>query len=67
MEFLGLITMRYKKEFSKAIIYTGIFNIIISFVLVCFFKDIGGSISFVFSEIFLLLYLIIIYIRLESE
>ena len=47
---LGLITMGYKKEFSKAIVITGISNIILSFILVYFFKDIGASFAFVISE-----------------
>jgi PST family polysaccharide transporter len=67
MEFLGLITMRYKKEFSKAIIYTGIFNIIISFILIFYFKDIGSSFSFVFSEIFLLIYLFTVFYKIEKS
>ena len=56
---LGLITMGYKKEFSKAIIITGICNVVLSFILVYFFKDTGGSLSLVASESVLLI--IIIY------
>ncbi len=55
---LGLITMGYKKEFSRAIIMTGISNIILSFILVYLFKDIGGSLSLVLSESILLIILL---------
>ena len=51
---LGLVTMGYKKEFSKAILITGISNIMLAFVLVYFFKDIGASFAFVISESVLL-------------
>jgi PST family polysaccharide transporter len=61
---LGLITMGYKKEFSKAIIITGISNIILSLILVYFFKDIGASFSLVLSEIVLLAILLNYYKRI---
>jgi PST family polysaccharide transporter len=64
---LGLLTLGYKKLFSKAIIYTGIFNIIISFFLVFLFKDIGASLSLVLSETFLLLYLLLIFKKLRKN
>ena len=49
--------MRYKKEFSKAIIITGVSNIFLSFILVYFFKNISASLSLVISEIILLVIL----------
>lgn len=55
---LGLITMGYKKEFSKAIIITGISNIILSSILVYFLKDVGASLSLILSEMILLSILI---------
>ncbi len=55
---LGLVTMGYKKEFSKAIIYTGIFNVIVSIMLVYLYKDMGASFSLVLSEIVLLIFIL---------
>lgn len=55
---LGLITMGYKKEFSKAIIITGVSNILLSFFLVYLYKDIGASLSLVISEVVLLVILL---------
>ena len=55
---LGLITMGYKKEFSRAIIITGISNIILSLILVYLFKDIGASLTLVLSESILLIILL---------
>ena len=56
---LGLVSMGYKKEFSKAIVITGVFNIFLSIALVYFLKDVGASLSLVASESILLI--IIIY------
>ena len=56
---LGLITMGYKKEFSKAVVITGVTNIIISIALVYLFKDIGASLSMILSEMLLLSILLI--------
>lgn len=55
---LGLITMNLKKEFSNAVMITGIFNLLICSVFVSFFQDIGASIALVLSES-LLLFLIL--------
>ena len=52
---LGLVSMGYKKEFSRSIVITGIANIVISIILIYFFKDIGASISLVVSELILLI------------
>ena len=51
---LGLVALNYKKEFSRYILYTGVFNIMLSFLLVYYFKDVGASISFLLSELVLL-------------
>ncbi len=59
---LGLITIGYKKEFSKAIIITGISNIILSFILIYFLKDIGASLTLVLSES-ILLFLLLNFIK----
>ena len=64
---LGLITMGYKKEFSRAIIITGISNIIFSFILVYLLKDIGASLAFVLSEVILLVILLKYYINIKGK
>jgi PST family polysaccharide transporter len=51
---LGLVSMNYKKEFSRYILITGASNIIISFLLIYFYKDMGASIALVVSESVLL-------------
>ncbi|AEA34644.1 flippase [Hippea maritima] len=63
---LGLITMGYKKEFSRAIIITGVSNIILSFILVYLFKDMGASIALVLSEVILLMILLKYYLKVKS-
>ncbi len=52
---IGLMSMGYKKEYSKFIIIGGVSNALISFILVYFFKDIGASIGLLLSETILLL------------
>ncbi len=56
-----------KKEFSRAIIITGISNVILSFVLVYFYRDIGASLSFVFSECILLYFFIKYILKVRNE
>jgi PST family polysaccharide transporter len=58
--------MGFKKEFSKAIIIAGGSNIILSFILVYFFKDIGASLSLVGSE-FVLLIVLLKFIKEKNE
>ena len=51
---LGLVAMGFQKEFSKAILWTGIFNLAIVFILAFYYKDIGTIVSLILSEVFLL-------------
>ncbi len=51
---LGLVSMNYKKDFSRFIIATGIFNIIFCFAMVYLYPEYGASISMIGSEIVLL-------------
>jgi PST family polysaccharide transporter len=51
---LGLISLKHDDYFSKCIMYTGIFNIILSIFLIKFFNIFGAAISLVMSEFFLL-------------
>lgn len=59
---IGLMSMGYQKEYSKFIITAGIFNAIISLILIYFYKDIGASLGLVFSEL-ILLFLFLNFIR----
>jgi len=52
---LGLISMNYKKDFSKYILITGFANIILAFVMVDLWKDVGASLALVLSESILLI------------
>jgi len=47
-----MLTFNYKDAFSKILIAAGILNIILAFVLVPFFKEVGISIAVVITEIF---------------
>lgn len=51
---LGLVSLNYKKEFSRYIMITGLFNISFCFIAVYFFQDNGAAITFVLSETILL-------------
>ena len=52
---LGLVSLNYKKEFSKYIVITGISNVILSYFMIKSFNDIGASWTFVASESILFL------------
>ncbi|MFZ5367938.1 MAG: flippase, partial [Spirochaetota bacterium] len=47
---LGIVSLGYGKYFSKAVIISGFFNIIIAPFLSMFLKDSGAALSLVFSE-----------------
>ncbi len=64
---LGLVSMGYKKEFSKAIVITGAFNIFLSIALVYFLKDVGASLSLVASESILLITIIYFIKNVQME
>jgi len=64
---LGLLSMNYKKYFSKSIIITGMFNLIYCTFMVYLFPNYGASISMIASEIilFILLFNKILIIKRE--
>ncbi len=64
---LGLVSMGYKKEFSKAIVITGMFNVFLSTALVYFLKDVGASLSLVASESILLITIIYFIKNVQME
>lgn len=64
---LGLVSLNYKKEFSKYIINTGAFNMLFCFFAVYFWKDFGGSVAFVLSELTLLMQILFKINKIKSE
>lgn len=64
---LGLITLNYKKEYSRYIINTGIFSIISSSLCAYFFTDIGISYAFMLSELFLFLQIVFKINKVKRE
>ena len=46
-----MLNLGYKKEFANILIFAGIFNIILSFILVPYYFGIGTSISVVLTEV----------------
>ncbi|GAB4186267.1 MAG: oligosaccharide flippase family protein [Calditrichia bacterium] len=50
---VGLVSMNYKKEFSRYMIATSIVNVLVCLVLVKFLQDNGAAYSFLISELFL--------------
>lgn len=57
-----MLTFNYKKAFSQIILICSVLNIILAFILVPLYKDVGSSIAFVFTEI-LITILMFIYIE----
>lgn len=45
-----MLTLNYKKAFSRIIITAGVFNIVLALLLVPFYKQIGISVSFLITE-----------------
>jgi PST family polysaccharide transporter len=56
---LGLIPLKFEKEFSRFVIITGLLNIILCLMLSYLFSDIGASVSLVLSETILLILIIL--------
>lgn len=66
---LGIIFMTnfdFEKEFSRRVMVTGLFNIILCSILSYFFLEIGAAIAFVFAEFFLLILLSVFMARRQS-
>ena len=51
---LGLVSLNYKKEFSRYIVNTGLFNVVFCTISIYLFNDLGAAIIFVLSEVVLL-------------
>ncbi len=54
---LGLVVLGYSKQFMRAVLIAGVFNILSVTILALLLKDIGVSISLVLSESLLLILL----------
>lgn len=64
---LGLVTMNFKKEFSRYIIITGFFNLIFCYTMVSLYPQIGAAISLLCSEIVLLVLILTKIFKLKKE
>lgn len=53
-----MLNFGLKKQFSKAVVVTGVINIFICFILSYFFQAIGTMISFAMAEVILLFILL---------
>ncbi|MEW5844056.1 MAG: flippase [Bacteroidota bacterium] len=62
---LTMLSFNYKKAFSNIIIFAGIFNLGLSFLLVPYYKHIGSSISVLLSEVFIML-ITFIYLKRKN-
>ena len=56
---LGLVALKYNKDFSSAVLITGVLNVALVTVLSYYFNDIGASFSLVISESTLLALIIL--------
>ncbi|MBX0311557.1 MAG: polysaccharide biosynthesis C-terminal domain-containing protein, partial [Sulfurihydrogenibium sp.] len=64
---LGLIPLKFEKEFSRFVMIAGFLNVILCLVLSYLFSDIGASISLVLSETILLILIIIKIKKIMKE
>lgn len=62
---IGLINMGYKKEFTRFVMISGIFSVIITVVFSPFFYDKAAAFSLVFSEGLLFSLLLIFLVRIK--
>ena len=64
---LGLVSMNYKKDFSKYIIITGLFNLLFCIVSVYLYPNYGASISMIISESVLLSLIVLKILKIKKE
>ncbi len=64
---LGLVSMNYKKDFSKYIIITGLFNLLFCIVSVYLYPNYGASISMIISESVLLSLIVFKILKIKKE
>lgn len=64
---LGLVSMNYKKDFSKYIIITGLFNLLFCIVSVYLYPNYGASISMIISESVLLSLIVLKILKVKKE
>jgi len=64
---LGLVSMNYKKDFSRYIIITGLFNLLFCIVSVYLYPNYGASISMIISESVLLSLIVLKILKIKKE
>ena len=64
---LGLVSMNYKKDFSRYIIITGLFNLLFCMVSVYLYPNYGASISMIMSESVLLSLIVFKILKIKKE
>jgi PST family polysaccharide transporter len=64
---LGLVSMNCKKDFSKYIIITGLFNLLFCIVSVYLYPNYGASISMIISESVLLSLIVLKILKIKKE
>lgn len=64
---LGLVSMNYKKDFSKYIIITGLFNLLFCIVSVYLYPNYGASISMIIGESVLLSLIVLKILKVKKE
>lgn len=64
---LGLVSMNYKKDFSRYIIITGLFNLLFCTVLVYLYPNYGAAISMIISESVLLSLIVLKILKIKKE
>ena len=64
---LGLVSMNCKKDFSKYIIITGLFNLLFCIVSVYLYPNYGASISMIISESVLLSLIVLKILKVKKE
>jgi PST family polysaccharide transporter len=63
----GLNHLNEEKYYAKSIFTTGIIGIVLTFMLIYFWKDNGAAISFVVSELILFLFISIKYFKIKDK
>jgi len=64
---LGLVSMNYKKDFSRYIIITGLFNLLFCMVSVYLYPNYGASISMIMSESVLFSLIVLKILKIKKE
>lgn len=63
----GLNHLNEEKYYAKSIFTTGIIGIVLTFILIYYWKDNGAAVGFVVSELILFLFISIKYFRIKDK